>query len=162
MSVENVKRFELGIALLCNEGKLIPDNKITREIRKKIIEVAILLEETALEHKDTDVLERAFDYFLKEEKDAALANGICETLENDIFQYFTWEQIFKVLKRKFKKLSKVNITRAVHFAGSCSIEYVKELVNTLLPSKKKEFLLELQGRCCEELAEDIKGVLKNM
>ena len=53
---------------------------------------------------DIDVLEKAVDYFFEESTDNGLGNGVCESLESDIFQYFEWDQILLVLEEKYAKI----------------------------------------------------------
>ena len=111
---------------------------------------------------DVDVLERAFDYFFEESVDNGLGNGVCESLENDIYQYFEWDRIFEILKKKMSKLVELNSFRAINFACSCDIEDIKELIKEIPSSKVKEFLAELRDICREDLSEDIKLLLKDM
>ena len=118
MSIENVKKLELGMDMSCNCEKFIDKRETLTSVRiQQLIDRGIDLEEEAMQSGDIDVLERAFDYFFDEENDEALMCGGCESLENDIFQYFTYDQILCVLKTKMSKLIETNVIRAKHFAG---------------------------------------------
>lgn len=163
MSIENVRKLERGIDMSCNCEKYVAtEEELTSERVQKLINEGLALEEEAMQSGDIDVLERAFDYFLEEEDDIALSNGGCERLETDIFQYFEWDQIFGILKKKISKLVELNPFRAINFACSCDIEDLKELIQEIPSSKVKGFLTELKDSCREDLSEDVKILLKDM
>lgn len=163
MSTENVKKLELGMDMSCNCEKYVTKkDELTNERIQQLINAGLALEEEAMQSGDIDVLERSFDYFFEEEEDIALSNGGCERLETDIFQYFGWDQIFEILKKKISKLVEYNFDRAINFACSCDIEDIKELIQEIPSSKVKGFLIELKDSCREDLSEDVKILLKDM
>ena len=105
MSIENIKKLELGIDKICHhEKKYLPMTEATREMMQPLIDEGLRLKEEAIKSGEMDILSRTFDYFLEETPDNGLGNGVCESLERAIFEYFSWEQIFLVLKIKFIKL----------------------------------------------------------
>ena len=118
MSMENVKKLELGINKAAF-GEGLNENASSEDMQILIDDGMNLVEE-AMQSGDIDVLERAVDYFFDEENDEALMCGICESLENDVFQHFTYDQILCVLKTKMSKLIETNVIRAKHFAGACT------------------------------------------
>ncbi len=160
MSIENVEKLELGIGKAAFGEGLSED--ATRDEMQQAIDEGMALEEEAMQSGDIDVLKRAFDYFLEESVDNGLGNGVCESLENDIYQYFKWDQIFEILKKKISKLVEYNFDRAINFACSCDIEGIKELIQEIPTSKVKGFLIELKDSCREDLSEDVKILLKDM
>lgn len=97
------------------------------------------LMEKLVRTKDTEILSELFDLFTEENE-----NGICETLMNEIFQYFTWEQIIAVLRCNFSSLLQTNITRAVQFIGYCLNDgyskEAREIFNIAKSPKSEEFL----------------------
>ncbi len=113
------------------------------------------LEEEAMQSGDIDVLKRAFDYFLEESVDNGLGNGVCESLEGDIYQYFEWDQILSALEEKLEKLIVFNIDRAKHFAGACfsqgHFEEFRNIFNKIDSISKKELLL---NECNKWIGED--------
>ncbi len=145
MSIENVKKLELGIDKMCNCEKYIFSDNITRKMMQPVIDEGSDLEEEAMQSGDIDVLERAIDYFFEESVDNGLGNGICESLESDIFQYFEWNQILLVLEEKLEKLIVFNIDRAKHFAGACFsqgyFEEFRNIFNKITSVDKKNLLL---------------------
>lgn len=154
---------------------------MSSENTEKLEEVALCFTR-ALEEKDDEVGEKLFDMTADKmselvatgDKDILpglielfwLPNledtGICETLENEIFQHFQWKQIFDVLKQKLNGLIEHNINRAVHFAGACDIYEIKELMSELPLNKALMFLSKLRDRCRLELSEQIKLLLKEL
>lgn len=155
MSIENVKKLELGMDMSCNCEKYIASENLSDEIIQQLIDKGGKLEEEAMSSGDEDVLERAFDYFLEEENDIALNNGGCESLENEIFQYFTFEQIAGVLNHKLSKLIELNISRAKHFAGACiSHGYLEEFRDVLKAVSSKKLKNSLIEECDKWIGED--------
>lgn len=157
MSSDNVKKLQLGISKAAF-GEGIPENASDEELQQ-LIDEGMKLEEEALKSGDIDVLTRAFDYFLEESVDNGLGNGVCESLENDIFRYYQMDQIINVLKSKLSRLIELNIERAAHFVGACDIEEVKELIQTLPVPLATTFLIELKDSCRKELAGQIASLL---
>jgi hypothetical protein len=109
MSIENVKKLELAIKKL----GFYSENLSDKENQKIIDEGGALLDEVSATN-DIDVLCRTFDFFTEENE-----NGICETLQSEIYQYYDIEQIINVFCKKFFQLVANNEMRAVQFAGAC-------------------------------------------
>ena len=165
MSIENVKKLELGMDMSCNCEKFIDKRETLTSVRiQQLIDRGIDLEEEAMQSGDIDVLERAVDYFFDEENDEALMCGICESLENDVFQHLTYDQILCVLKTKMSKLIETNVIRAKHFAGACiSHGFVKELNEILLAVEDKhlrnKLILEIDKWIGDDYPEEV-AILK--
>ncbi len=160
MSTENVKKLELGINMSCGLKEFEKIDNLS-EVQKLLTD-GCTLEDEAMQSGDVDVLERAFDYFLEESADNGLGNGGCESLESEIFQYFSWDQIFKILKLKLSKLIELNIDRALNFACACNIKEIEELACTLPLAEANAFLVELKNSCREDLADQIKNLQKEL
>lgn len=112
--MENVKKLELGIRKAAF-GDGVSEIS-SRQERQMIIDEGMDLEEEALMSGDDDVLDRAFEYFLEESVDNGLGNGVCETMEGEIWQYFTPEQILIVFEKKYRQLVEQNMSRACNTA----------------------------------------------
>ncbi len=167
MSMENVKKLELGMDMSGNCEKYVTKKgELTRERVQQLINEGLALEEEAMQSGDIDVLERAFDYFLKEEDDIALSNGGCETLMDDIFRYFTMDQVLSVMCKRLDKLIKFNLSRAVQFVGAClntgNFEEVRNIFNTTKSSKSKGFLDEFEDWYKEDYPKEIEILRKDM
>ena len=159
MSIENVKKLELGIDMSCNCEKYFSKENISKEEEQILIDSLIkkggILEEEAMSSGDTDVLDRAFDYFFEEENDIALMSGGCESLESEIFQYFSMDQILLVLKEKLEKLIIFNVDRAKHFAGACiSQGYFENFRNIFNNLNSIEARMLLFKECNKWIGED--------
>lgn len=164
MSIENVKKLELGMDKSCNCEKFVPAEQLTPEIVQQLINEGIRLEEEAFATKDIDVLNRAFDYFLEESDDNGLGNGVCETLINDIFNNFSVEQIIPVLYKKLNQLVELNMDKAVYMVGCCfdDIQELKKLVETLPPQKADELLERLENWYNEPFSNEVTILRKDM
>lgn len=160
MSTENVKKLELGIKKAAF-GEGMSENASNEELQILVNEGMDLVEK-AISSGEMDVLERAFDYFLEESPDNGLGNGVCESLESEIFQYFSWDQIFNVLKLKLSKLIELNIDRAIGFACACDIKEVEELMRTLPLAEANVFIAKLKDSCREDLANQITDLQEEM
>lgn len=150
MSISNVKKLEIGMELSCHFDSLFPKKDLTEKNIQEFINVGGLLEEAALASGDSDVLEKAFDYFLEEDNDAALMNGGCESLEGEIEANFSVEQLLEVLYKKFGALLSKNMLRSIHFAQwFFNIEHpeyfdeFRKMFNTVKASQSKLFLEKL-------------------
>jgi hypothetical protein len=135
MSIENVKKLETAVNKLCHW-----DEAMSNEENQKIVnEGCGLLDEVALIN-DIDVLDRILGYFMEERNDIALDNGVCETIETTIFQYFSVKQLSNVLHPKLFLLVIKNKDRAIRLTEAISIYsdvwWSDGLVAHLMPCKK--------------------------
>ena len=167
MSIENVKKLELGMDMSCNCEKYVKSKEeLTNERVQQLINEGAGLEEEAMQSGDIDVLERAFDYFLEEEDDVALSNGGCESLMSDIWRYYSVDQIIKALSLKFEQLLDMNIMRSVQFFGYCMnaghFKEMRKIFNTTKSSKSKEFLDEFDDWYKEDYPKEIEILQKDM
>ena len=164
MSTENVKKLEIGINKAAF-GEGLSENA-NRDEMQLAIDEGMALEEEAMRSGDIDVLERAFDYFLEESPDNGLGNGVCETLMDDIFRYFTMDQVLNAIYNRLDKLIKFNISRAVQFVGAGlntrNFEKVRKIFNTTKSSKSKEFLDEFEDWYKEDYPKEIEILRKDM
>ena len=91
--------------------------------------------------RDEDILPSLIDLFMISNLDYT---GVCESLENGIFQYFSMPQILSVLKEKLEKLIMFNIDRAKHFAGACInegyFEEFRDIFNNIISIDQKKIL----------------------
>jgi NDP-sugar pyrophosphorylase family protein len=166
MSIENVKKLELAMEKSCNCDKFLPIDQLTEDNVQRLIDEGMRLEKEAFATKDMDVLHRAFDYFMEEKDDDALMNGGCETLESEIFQNFSMEQIIEALHKKFSALVANNEMRAEHFAGACiSHGYLKEfreIFNSTHTPSYNDFLSELEDWIGEDYPKEISILREDM
>lgn len=164
MSIENVKKLELGIrkAVFCDGIYDI----FSRSERQMLIDEGMDLEEEALKSGDDDVLDRAFEYFLEESVDNGLGNGVCETMEGEIWQYFTPEQILRVFEVKIKDLIDKNMTRCEHFIGGLiahgCFEEVRTVFHTLDVEYMNELLINLDDWIGDEFPNEIALLREDM
>lgn len=166
MSIENVKKLELGMDKSCNCEKFVPAEQLTPEIEQQLINEGIRLEEEAFATKDVDVLNRAIDYFLEEPNNIGLENGGCESLLNDIFNNFTVEQIIEVLYKKFDILLEKNESRAEDFFISLIntgyFEGFRDIFNKTRSSKSESFLKSFAKYYAEDYPEEIAILREDM
>ncbi|MDR1457278.1 MAG: hypothetical protein LBI47_00260 [Puniceicoccales bacterium] len=140
MAKKNVKRLMLAIEKLCHWDKALSDDE-----NQRIVDGGFVLLEEVATTKDSDVLCEMFDVFNNEDKDDALANGVCETLENEIYRHFDFSQIMNVLYQKFGSLIENNILRARNISCACinvgKFEDFRKMFN-LVRSKDSALLLD--------------------
>lgn len=166
MSVKNVKKLELGIELSCHFDRLISKEKTTEKNIQEFINVGGFLEEEALASGDFDVLERVLDYFLEEYSDAALMNGGCESLDNDIWMYFSSEQITKAFEIKYNQLLDKNMLRAstiaIGIVNTGNFEGLRRIFNYNKHVNSEELVVDLEKWVDEEYEGQIKLLREDM
>jgi hypothetical protein len=144
------KKLELTKKLLHDSQNVGPS-----EEAEKMFDDGHALMEELVQTKDTEVLCELMDLF-NEELDLT---GVCETLESEIFQNFTMEQIIEVLYKKLFTLVANNEMRAVGFAGAClNTGYFRDFRNIFNSAKSpnsEDFLNEFEKWYDEDYPKEI-------
>ena len=160
MTQEYEEKLKLAIGKLCHWDKALSDDE-----NQRIVDEGFYLLKEVAATKDNDVLYEMFDVFNDEDQDDALANGVCETLENEIYRNFDLDQIISVLYKKFDSLIASNVDRAVYFSESILsarlFEDFRKMFNTVKAKKSSEFLDRFH-RCYPEFEENIFILRRDM
>lgn len=119
-----------------------------------------LMEELVIT-KSADVLCGLFDLFTEENE-----NGVCETLENQIFQNFTMEQIIEALYKKFPILLINNKMRAEAFAEACmntnNFDKFRDIFNKAKSSESRVFIDKFRESYGKDFSEEISILMEDM
>ncbi|MDR0693333.1 MAG: hypothetical protein LBF49_02050 [Puniceicoccales bacterium] len=139
---------------------LAGDDSLSAEDNRKLFWQGHKIMEELVLTKDKEVLGGLFDLFTQDNE-----NGVCETLENEIYRNFDFGQIISVLYKKFDSLIASNVDRAVYFSESILsaklFEDFRKMFNAVKAKKSSEFLDRFH-RCYPEFEENISILRKDM
>lgn len=156
MKQEYKDKLELAKKLLHDSQHIEPN-----ETARKIFWEGHSLMEELVKIPDTEVLCGLFDLFTEENE-----NGVCETLEGEIFDSFTMEQIIEALHKKFPQLITNNRMRAEAFMEAClntgNFNNFKNIFNNTKASKSRQLLDEFEANYGEGHQEEISILRKDM
>jgi hypothetical protein len=111
--------------------------------------------------KDINVLSGLFDLFTEENE-----NGICESLQSQVYQHYTMEKVISALYEKFSTLIVNNEMRAVQFAGAClntsNFEKFRDIFNQSKSDNSESFLHEFTEWYGEDYPEEIAVLREDM
>jgi hypothetical protein len=131
------KEYEEKLKLVTKH--LARDDSLSVEDNRKFFWQGHKMMEELILTKDEEVLCGLFDLFTQDNE-----NGVCETLENEIYHNFDFSQIINVLYRKFDSLIENNILRARNISCACinvgKFEEFREMFN-FVRSKNSALLL---------------------
>lgn len=157
MEKEYEEKLKLCKQLLLDSQRVGPSEKA-----EKVFDEGYVLMNYLIQTKNTDVLCELFDLFGEELRDT----GIGETLESEIFQNFTMEQIIGVLYKKFSSLIVNNETRAMHFAeaflNTDNFDKFRDIFNSAKSSSSETFLNRFLKWYGEDYPEEIAILREDM
>lgn len=134
------------------------------EEAEKMFDEGYALMQELIQTRDTNVLSALMELFYS--KDIEINTGICETLESEIFQNYTMEQVIEALYKKFPELVANNEMRAEHFAGACIsrgyFEEFRNVFNSTHTFHYENFFAELSEWIGEDYPEEISILRKDM
>ena len=147
MSIENIKKIE-EIRLNFEKALKEEDDEVGNELFDQSVEDL----ENIIKTRDKDILPALFDLFTLPDLDYT---GICESLENMIFQYFSPDQILETLNHKLSDLIEFNSDRAKHFAGAfINHKYLEKFRNVLSEVRSIQLKNKLIEECYHWIGKD--------
>ena len=158
MSIENkkkLKEIEAKFVMALQEKNDEVGDKLFKQASEDLDKI--------LRTQDEDILPGLIDLFIVPDLDYT---GACESLIDEIFQYYSVEQILDILYKKIDMLINNNITRAVQFFGAfMNVGYfndIKKIFNEVKSVKSQEFLNELNEWYKEDYPKEIEILKQDM
>ncbi len=156
MNTENMKVLE-KIKLNFKKALSEQDN----ELGDKLFDDTRENLENIIQTKDEDILPGLFDLFILEDLEYT---GVCESLDNGIWDNFSEEQIVRAFEEKFDDLLKKNMLRActtsIAIINTGHFDDLRRVFNKVKSKESSNFVEELSGWGSKKKFRDEALVLK--